>query len=310
MNAGFDPGDNHDNDVVISMHHRRHRKQVIESDPEDEFDASFPKYSRPEVATPTYSMDTDISTLEAPTFTTLNQGPSQTMMALRWDHPVNLIGKKVVSPILHICDKCQLPILSYGRLSCKHVLCFACAQARKDSGGQCSRCNVKVSSVEQAGLGNIFMCAYGGSRYGPDGCRRTYLSERDLQAHIKFRHVDRPSKAVASLPSAEDIAAATAAIVAENNSRKLRTVTAPPQVLPTFPNLSQPPPSLRTSTNLITVPIQDNAGSNDYWTTSKVPIHQPPPNYYHHQRPPTSQYNSNQSVQDSWTSRTSGSYRR
>lgn len=291
------------------------------------------------MATPTYSMDTDISTLEAPTFTTLNQGPSQTMMALRWDHPVNLIGKKVlekrpsvtssschvvfqvVNPILHICDKCQLPILSYGRLSCKHVLCFACAQARKDSGGQCSRCNVKVSTVEQAGLGNIFMCAYGGSRYGPDGCRRTYLSERDLQAHIKFRHVDRPSsKAVSSLPSAEDIAAATAALVAENNSRKLRLSASSSAVTaglpPSFPNLSQPPPSLhqRTSTNLITVPIQDNAASasNDYWTTNKVPIHQPPPNYYHHQRPPqqNSQYNSTsaQSVQDSWTSRTSGSY--
>lgn len=71
--------------------------KVIESDPEDDFETNFPaKYSRPDVATPTYSMDTDISTLEAPTFTTLNQGPSQTMMALRWDHPVNLIGKKVL----------------------------------------------------------------------------------------------------------------------------------------------------------------------------------------------------------------------
>ena len=44
------------------------------------------------------------------------------------------------------------------------------------------------------------------------------------------------------------------------------------------------------STNLITVPIQDNSAgnSNDYWTpTNKVPppnMHQPPPNFYH--RPP------------------------
>ena len=45
--------------------------------------------------TPTYSMDTDISTLEAPTFSTLNQGPSQTMMMLLWDHQINLLGKKV-----------------------------------------------------------------------------------------------------------------------------------------------------------------------------------------------------------------------
>ena len=73
---------------------------MIESDPEDDLieKASRPKYSRgPEMSsTPTYSMDTDISTLEAPTFSTLNQGPSQIMMMLRWDHPSNLIGKKVM----------------------------------------------------------------------------------------------------------------------------------------------------------------------------------------------------------------------
>ena len=42
-----------------------------------------------------YTMDTDISQLEAPTFTTLDRGPSQTMIDLTWDHKVNLIGKKV-----------------------------------------------------------------------------------------------------------------------------------------------------------------------------------------------------------------------
>ena len=40
-------------------------------------------------------MDVDISQLEAPTFTTLDRGPSKTMMKLKWDHPVNLMGKKV-----------------------------------------------------------------------------------------------------------------------------------------------------------------------------------------------------------------------
>ena len=42
-----------------------------------------------------YTMDTDISQLEAPTFTTLDRGPSQTMIDLTWDHKVNLIGKNV-----------------------------------------------------------------------------------------------------------------------------------------------------------------------------------------------------------------------
>jgi hypothetical protein len=72
--------------------------QVIESDPEDDLleQAARPKYSRgPEMSTPTYSMDTDISTLEAPTFSTLNKGPSQTMMSLRWDHQVNEMGRRV-----------------------------------------------------------------------------------------------------------------------------------------------------------------------------------------------------------------------
>ena len=73
--------------------------QVIESDPEDDLleQATRPKYSRgPEMmSTPTYNMDTDISTLEAPTFSTLNKGPSQTMMSLRWDHQVNEMGRRV-----------------------------------------------------------------------------------------------------------------------------------------------------------------------------------------------------------------------
>ena len=48
-----------------------------------------------------YTMDTDISQLEAPTFTTLDRGPSQTMIDLTWDHKVNLIGKKVYCIIMY-----------------------------------------------------------------------------------------------------------------------------------------------------------------------------------------------------------------
>jgi E3 ubiquitin-protein ligase Hakai len=74
--------------------------QIIESDPEDEEPPAatpmdiFPP-PRELGAAPTYSMDTDISQLEAPTFTTLDRGPSKTMMKLKWDHSVNLMGKKV-----------------------------------------------------------------------------------------------------------------------------------------------------------------------------------------------------------------------
>ena len=47
------------------------------------------------MATLSYSMETDISSLEAPTFTTIDRGQPQAMLALDWDHPVNLVGKKV-----------------------------------------------------------------------------------------------------------------------------------------------------------------------------------------------------------------------
>jgi E3 ubiquitin-protein ligase Hakai len=45
----------------------------------------------------------------------------------------------------------------------------------------CPRCLEKVTRVEQTGLGTVFMCTHGGTRYGNTGCRRTYLSQRDLQ---------------------------------------------------------------------------------------------------------------------------------
>lgn len=68
--------------------------------------------------------DCDISSLEAPTFTTLDRGPPAPMLRLSWDHPVNLIGEKVLSPRIHICDTCNKPILIYGRMvsSFSHIL--------------------------------------------------------------------------------------------------------------------------------------------------------------------------------------------
>lgn len=64
----------------------------------------------------TDDQDCDISSLEAPTFTTLDRGPPAPMLRLSWDHRVNLIGEKVLSPRIHICDACNKPILIYGRM--------------------------------------------------------------------------------------------------------------------------------------------------------------------------------------------------
>ena len=111
-----------------------------------------------------YDMETDISKLEAPTFTTIDRSNPASMLNLDWDHSVNLVGKKVLNPMIHSCDKCLKPILIYGRMiPCKHVFCLGCA---KQFGEEriCPRCNDKVVRVEQAGLGNIFLCTIGGSR--------------------------------------------------------------------------------------------------------------------------------------------------
>ena len=158
--------------------------------------ASFQIFEKMEVSgsLPKYDMETDISQIEAPTFTTIDRSNPAPVLALDWDHKVNLVGKKVMNPMIHCCDKCLKPILIYGRMiPCKHVFCLGCA---KQEERVCPRCGDKVSRVEQAGLGNIFLCTQGGSRYGNNGCRRTYLSSRDLQAHVAHRHNESKGREV------------------------------------------------------------------------------------------------------------------
>ncbi|KAG8142630.1 hypothetical protein E2320_005844 [Naja naja] len=78
---------------------------------------------------------------------------------LFWDFKINFLGEKDDTPV-HFCDKCGLPIKMYGRM--------------------CVR-------------GSLFMCSI------VQGCKRTYLSQRDLQAHINHRHM-RAGKPVARPP--------------------------------------------------------------------------------------------------------------
>lgn len=147
---------------------------------------------------PTFSMDTDISTLEAPTFTTLDRSATlQTINSLDWDHKLNLIGMKMVNATIHTCEICQQPILIYGRMiPCKHVFCISCARTSilpttnasnensKDPRQRCHRCRDPVSRVDPARLGAVFLCEHG------DGeCKRTYMSQRDLDAHFQHRHM-------------------------------------------------------------------------------------------------------------------------
>ncbi|XP_063703781.1 E3 ubiquitin-protein ligase Hakai [Culicoides brevitarsis] len=171
-----------------------------------------------EIKAPTIDMEADISQLEAPTFTTISRGPPEPMLHLEWNHKVNLIGEKVINPMIHCCDQCEKPILIYGRMiPCKHVFCLGCA--RKETMKMCPRCKEKAIRVEQTGLGTVFMCTHGGTRYESKGCRRTYLSQRDLQAHINHRHISTPivprleSLAVKSNDVASESAASTGNVI-------------------------------------------------------------------------------------------------
>eukprot|EP00795_Rhopilema_esculentum_P002396 gene2396-18040_t len=112
--------------------------------------------------------------------------PKSDKEELDWSQKILAIGEKVQDPMIHMCESCTLPVLVYGRLSpCKHVFCLTCAEKFK---GHCPRCAERVDRIEPAGIGQIFVCSFGGSRHGISGCRRSYLSQRDLLAHIKHRH--------------------------------------------------------------------------------------------------------------------------
>lgn len=245
------------------------------------------------------------------------------MLRLRWDHRVNLIGEKVLNPMIHCCDKCLKPILIYGRMiPCKHVFCLSCAK-REDK--VCPRCMEKVSRVEQTGLGTVFMCTHGGTRYGNAGCRRTYLSQRDLQAHINHRHISAPPQQVQGMQvdppqyvhskSEIDPQLTKVSSVAMQNTR-IKSVQphmvppimgndprvnsmvnqAPvehrqqhrPQSLISMQNYNQnsappPPNNAPLRTNLITVPIQDTS-------ITAHDIHQQQSHHYYPPPPPPVNY--------------------
>uniref|UniRef100_A0A182NIW3 RING-type E3 ubiquitin transferase n=1 Tax=Anopheles dirus TaxID=7168 RepID=A0A182NIW3_9DIPT len=127
----------------------------------------IPAGTNPVLPIPSFiiDMETDISQLEAPTFTTISRGSPETMLRLNWNHKVNLIGQKVLNPMIYCCDQCDNPILIYGRMiPCKHVFCLRCA--RSETLKVCPRCKEKVSRVDQTRLGTVFMCTHGGTQYG------------------------------------------------------------------------------------------------------------------------------------------------
>jgi len=91
-----------------------------------------------------------------------------------------------------------------------------------------------------------------------ESCKRTYLSQRDLQAHIEHRHLRRQVSANA--------------LNSSNNTNVITTNTASKEVTPSHSSVGSrtaqysssfqsPIPVVSSRSNLITVPIQDEVSS-------------------------------------------------
>lgn len=98
------------------------------------------------------------------------------------DFPINILGEKD-DTLVHFCDKSKLLIKIYGPLiPCKHAFCYACAILHGKQGNKmCPGCSNLVERIEEHTQGSLFMCST------VQGCKRTYLSQRDLEAHINHR---------------------------------------------------------------------------------------------------------------------------
>lgn len=60
-----------------------------------------------------------------------------------------------------------------------------------------------MQRIEQSTLGTVYVCSYGGAKHGSSGCRRTYLSQRDLQAHVNHRHLKEAGEPAKSKESSK-----------------------------------------------------------------------------------------------------------
>ena len=117
------------------------------------------------------------------------------------------------------------------------------------------RCQESMQRIEQCPLGSVWLCSVNNS------CKRTYLSQRDLQAHINHRH-NKPQASVLA-------PALVLSSVGGLGPPPPITVPPPPLIQPPL-NLLVPPASgpvqpaptvetaQRPNTNLITIQIQDD----------------------------------------------------
>lgn len=155
--------------------------KVQQPEPKKEDTTTVTASDKATPATPTVS-----SSKKVPINVVLRSGED-----LQWDQKIHLVGRCVKDPAMHICESCSLPVLIYGRMKhCRHAFCRDCA---KKATGTCPKCKESGQIFEEAAMGGVYICTHGGGRYDNKGCGRSYLSQRDLDAHILYRHSkDKP----------------------------------------------------------------------------------------------------------------------
>ncbi|XP_062856780.1 E3 ubiquitin-protein ligase Hakai [Trichomycterus rosablanca] len=231
---------------------------------------------------------------------------------LFWDCKLNLVGEKDDTAV-HFCDKCGLPIKIYGRMiPCKHVFCYDCAvlyEKKNDKtcpGLSLYSCTDPVQRIEQCQRGTLFMCSI------VQGCKRTYLSQRDLQAHINHRHMRASKHGSSRLEHPHPNPPPTPNLTPEPLDRF--RLPPPPHLPKTHPLITpplqghdpygQPPPAspselssrglppetfriatvtTRKHSNLITVPIYDDSGTSI--PSPRDPLPQTSPGLVPHHHP-------------------------
>ena len=154
------------------------------------------------------------------------------------------------------------------------------------------RCNESVQRIEQCPLGSVWLCSVA------ENCKRTYLSHRDLQAHINHRHKPAPPPNVPPilphplvLPPVSVVGTHPPITVPPPpllppRPEQYLMVSAPHSVAPPtsapMPNIRIPQTTLVNSTvsarpsNLITIQIQDDQ-SNIASPNAYPPPPPPPP---------------------------------
>jgi len=86
---------------------------------------------------------------------------------------------------LQCCNKCQKPVIVFGRLlDCKHAFCETCAQICKAEG--CFTCGEGVKEVHLFSIdkGDLSICEYVDVR---GVCQRSYMTPDDLLEHQRLR---------------------------------------------------------------------------------------------------------------------------